>query len=148
MATNRGHTSASPEQVWSVLQDPYLYPEWVVGSKKTVSADPDWPQPGADFRVKVGVGPLTYTDRTVAEAFDSPHRIVLTAGGGGVAGARVEIRLQPDGDGTRITLVETPAINALRLFPPIHWAIKARNVESLRRLKRLAEQQRPARPQG
>ena len=147
MATNRGHIAAPPEQVWDVLSDPYLYPEWVVGSQHTVEADPSWPSPGADFRVRVGVGPLSYVDRTVCEATSGPHRIVLTAGGGGVVGARVEIRLQPEGDGTHVTLVETPAIHALRLFPPFHWAIKARNVASLRRLKRLAEQN-SARPQG
>jgi carbon monoxide dehydrogenase subunit G len=147
MATNRGHIGVSPERVWDVLSDPYLYPEWVVGSKETVTADPNWPAAGADFKVKVGVGPLSYTDRTKCESQNSPHRLVLIAGGGGVAGARVEIRLEPDGDGTQVTLVETPEIHALRLIPPVHWAIKARNVESMRRLKRLAEQG-PAKRQG
>lgn len=147
MATNRGYIDASPERVWEVLENPYLYPEWVVGSKRTLTADASWPEPGSDFKVKVGVGPLSFTDRTVAEAYESPYRIVLTAGGGGVAGARVEIRLQPDGSGTHITMIETPVITALRVLPPIHWAIKARNVESLRRLKRLAEAA-PAQPRA
>jgi uncharacterized protein YndB with AHSA1/START domain len=139
MARNEAFLEASPEDVWAVLSDPFAYPGWVVGSKETVDADPGWPRPGAAFRVKVGVGPLSWVDRTVCEALEPGRRIELHAGGGGIAGAKVEITLDPNGSGTRVTMVETPAGASapLRAIPPLHWLIRARNVESLRRLKRL-----------
>jgi uncharacterized protein YndB with AHSA1/START domain len=148
MAVNEAYLDASPEDIWDVLSDPYAYPRWVVGSKRTVEADPQWPQPGAEFRVEVGAGPLNYTDRTVCKAIEPGRRIALHAGGGGVAGADVEITLSPSGTGTVVTMLETPGgwSAPLRSLVPLQWAIKARNVESLRRLKRLAEARRQSAP--
>jgi uncharacterized protein YndB with AHSA1/START domain len=145
MARNEAYIEASPEHVWAVLCDPYAYPRWVVGSKQTLEADAEWPEPGSAFRVRVGAGPLSWDDRTESREWEPGHRLKLHAGGGGVAGAIVEITLEPEGSGTRVTLIETPGgLSApLRAIPPIHWTIKARNVESLRRLKRIAEA-RPA----
>jgi uncharacterized protein YndB with AHSA1/START domain len=144
MAVNEAYLQASPEDVWEVLADPYAYPRWVVGSRRTVEADPQWPQPGAEFRPEVGLGPLSYTDRTVCKEVEPGRRIVMHAGGGGVAGAIVDIELEPSGTGTVVKLLETPGgwSAPLRKVPPLQWAIKARNVESLRRLRRLAEARR------
>ena len=147
MAVNEAYLDASPEDIWDVLSDPYAYPRWVVGSKRTVEADPAWPQPGSEFRVEVGAGPLNYTDRTVCKEIEPRRRIALHAGGGGVAGADVEITLSPSGTGTVVTMLETPGgwSAPLRTLVPLQWVIKARNVQSLRRLKRLAEaRRRPA----
>jgi uncharacterized protein YndB with AHSA1/START domain len=141
MAINEAYLEVSPDDVWEVLSDPYAYPRWVVGSKETVEADPDWPRPGAEFRVKVGAGPLNYTDRTVCREVEPGRRIALHAGGGGVAGADVDILLEPSGSGTVVTLEEKPGgfSAPLRSLAPLQWLIKVRNVESLRRLKRLSE---------
>jgi uncharacterized protein YndB with AHSA1/START domain len=141
MAVNETYLEASPEDVWAVLSDPYAYPRWVVGSVRTVAADPAWPQPGSDFRVKVGTGLVNYTDRTVCKEIEPGRRISIHAGGGGVAGADVDITLTARGTGTVVTLHETPGgwSAPLRGLPPLQWLIKLRNVESLRRLKRLGE---------
>jgi uncharacterized protein YndB with AHSA1/START domain len=141
MARNEAYVEAPPTAVWKVLEDPFAYPRWVVGSKRTVTADPTWPAPGSAFKVEVGVGPLSYLDRTEAKEVDAGRRIVLNAGGGGWAGARVEIILRANGDGTHLTMVEDPTgpSKPLRLLPPLQWAIRLRNVESLRRLKRIVE---------
>ena len=114
MAVNEAYLEAAPQHVWAVLSDPYAYPRWVVGSKETVEADPSWPLPGSEFRVKVGAG---------------------------VAGADVEIVLSPSGTGTVVTMEEKPGgfSAPLRSIVPLQWVIKVRNVESLRRLKRIAE---------
>jgi len=142
MARNEAYVEAPPEAVWEVLADPYAYPRWVVGSKETTEADPQWPSPGTKFRVRVGGGPLFFPDLTRSREVDDGRRIVLDAGGGPWVGARVEITLEPDGDGTRVTLVEDPAgpFAPLRALPPVQLGIRVRNVESLRRLKRLAEE--------
>ena len=147
MAHNEAYFEAPPEAVWEVLSDPYAYPRWVVGSKVTVDADADWPRPGAEFRVRVGVGPLAYTDRTVCREVNPTHHIALHAGGGGVAGADVDITLAPAGTGTRVTMEERPGgLSApLRAIAPLQWLIRARNVESLRRFKRIAEARAAAR---
>jgi len=141
MARNEAHLEAAPAAVWSVLCDAYAYPHWIVGSKVTVRADPGWPRPGAEFRVKVGIGPLSYTDKTVCRDVEPPHHIALHAGGGGVAGANVDIRIEPAGSGTHITLLEDPAgLSAfLRRIGPLQRLIHKRNVESLRRLKQIVE---------
>jgi uncharacterized protein YndB with AHSA1/START domain len=144
MARNEAYVEAPPSAVWDVLEDPYAYPRWVVGSKKTTSADATWPQPGSAFRVEVGAGPVSYEDRTESKEVEDGRRIVLNAGGGGWAGARVEIILRASGDGTHVTLLEDPTGPAkpLRALPPLQFAIKLRNVESLRRLKAIVERRR------
>ena len=144
MARNEAYVEAPPSAVWDVLMDPYAYPRWVVGSKRTLEADGSWPTPGSAFRVEVGAGPLSYEDRTVSHEVEDGRRIVLNAGGGGWAGARVEIILRESGDGTHITLLEDPTGPAkpLRALPPLQLGIKLRNVESLRRLKAIVERRK------
>jgi uncharacterized protein YndB with AHSA1/START domain len=144
MARNEAYVEAPPRAVWDVLKDPYAYPRWVVGSKRTLTADATWPEPGSEFKVEVGAGPVAFEDRTVSEEVDPGRRIVLHAGGGGFSGARVEISLRESGDGTVVTLLEDPTgvSKPLRVLPPAQLAIKLRNVESLRRLKSIAERSR------
>lgn len=135
---NRTHIDAPPSQVWDVLEDPYAYPQWVVGTDRTTDADANWPAPGSAFRVHVAFG---HVDSTKVEAVIPGKRIVLLAAASYLGPARVTIELEPDGDGTRVTLIEDPAgkVAPMRFFPPAHLAIRLRNVESLRRFKRLAE---------
>jgi uncharacterized protein YndB with AHSA1/START domain len=144
MALNEAFVEAPPSAVWDVLKDPYAYPLWVEGAKRTTEADVAWPVPGSTFHVQVGAGPLSYVDRTESREVEEGKRIVLNAGGGGWAGARVEILLRPVGDGTQITMLEDPTGPAkpLRALPPLQLLIKLRNVESLRRLKRIAERRK------
>src|SRR3954453_6520649 len=138
MARNETHVEASPEAVWDVLADPYAYPQWVVGSDRTLEADADWPLPGSKFRVRL---PLGYKDYTHAREVEPNRRIVLDAAGGPMGAFRVTVLLRPEGDGTHVTLIEEPTgpLKNLHLFPPVHWGISLRNTESLRRFKRLAE---------
>ena len=66
---------------------------------------------------------------------------------------KVEMRLRPQGHGTHVTMIEYPLRGPIAKInnPLIDRAIWARNVESLRRLRKLAEQRaarngsRPAR---
>jgi uncharacterized protein YndB with AHSA1/START domain len=138
MAQNETHVAASPEAVWDVLADPYAYPEWVVGTDRTVDADADWPQPDSKFQVHIALG---YKDFTHSREIDPPRRIVLDAAGGPMGAFKITILLKPEGDGTHVTLIEEPTgpLKYLNLFPPVHYGIKFRNVESLKRFKRLVE---------
>ncbi len=68
-----------------------------------------------------------------------PRKIVLDAAARVLGPARVTIELAAANGGTDVTLVEDPAgkLSLLRFVPPVQLAIKLRNVESLRRLRKL-----------
>ena len=75
---------------------------------------------------------------------DPPRRLELEARVRPLLVARVVLTLRPDGDGTRVRMEEEPTgglARALLGLPPFPAAIRARNTESLRRLKAMAEEQ-------
>ena len=69
------------------------------------------------------------------------RRLVLEARGWSVGTARVDITVQPDGDGSLVSIEEDITDGPARLIPqPIRFpAIEVRNRETLRRLAYLAE---------
>lgn len=107
-----------------------------MGSRRTLSADTSWPAPGSRFEVEIAGG---HQDHTEVLAIDPGRRIQLHAADRVLGPAKVTIELRPEGDGTHVTLVEDPdgKIAPLRLLPPVHLAIRLRNVESLRRFRQL-----------
>jgi hypothetical protein len=146
MARNSIWVGAPVEVVWSVLADPFAYPEWVVGAQRARAADPGWPAPGSRLHHRVGIGPLSVRDRTTVIEADPPRRSVLDAAARPLGRARVEICLHAEGDGTRVVMVEDPSgfTAPLRLNPAIQALIKLRNVEALRRFRDIAERRRRA----
>lgn len=138
MARNSTHIDAPPEDVWAVFEDPYAYPEWVVGADRTLSADPAWPAPGSEFEVRLAFGAV---DKTRARERVPGRRLALDAGT--LFGpARVTLELEAEGGGSRVTLIEDPAgkMTPAKYFPPTHLALRLRNAESVRRLRRVVEQ--------
>lgn len=146
MARNEIAVDASPEQVFAVLADPSCYPDWVVGAKAVRAADPSWPEPGALLHHKVGAGPVELRDNTKVLLCDRPRVLVLEARARPLGVAEVRIEIEGDVSGSRVVMHEyVVRPKALRVLSPlVDLAIKARNVESLRRLKELAEQRRLA----
>jgi uncharacterized protein YndB with AHSA1/START domain len=145
MATNEIHIAASPERVFEVLSNPRSYGHWVVGSDRIRAFDVGWPAPGTRFHHRVGVGPLTIDDHTEVLASSPPRRLVLRARARPAGAATVEMRLSPEAGGTRVKMIERPALPVLgRLLDlysyPLVWL---RNVVSLRRLRDLAESPEP-----
>jgi uncharacterized protein YndB with AHSA1/START domain len=146
MARNSIRVDAPLEIVWSVLADPFAYPDWVVGAQRARAADPSWPAPGSRLHHRVGIGPLSIRDRTTVLESDPPRRIVLDAAARPLGRARVEISLHPEDGGTRVEIVEDPSgfTAPLRLNPAVQALIKLRNAEALRRFKDIAERRRRA----
>jgi uncharacterized protein YndB with AHSA1/START domain len=142
MTTVTHRTAASPDDVWAVLADGWRYADWVVGAKRIRAVDPEWPQPGSRFHHQVGVGPVDIKDSSVSEAIEENHAISLRVKAFPAGAARVRIILKPTEDGgTEILLQEQPIEGFARRFdnPVQQGALWLRNIESLRRLARIAE---------
>ena len=141
MARNSTFIDAPPERVFEVLSDPRSYGEWVVGSREIRDADSDWPEPGTVLHHTVGLGPFALADHTLVEESLPPVRLRLLARARPLPSARITIDLRPEADGTRLTMVEDVALpfGSLLMGPLGHGMLRLRNVESLRRLKELAE---------
>lgn len=141
MARNDTYIAAPPSRVYAVLSEPDGYGHWVVGSREIHTADGDWPAVGSKFEHTSGPPVLGPNDHTEVTDTVAPVMLELHARTGPYPSARVTLYLQPEGEGTRVTMIEDPASPALNVLigPLGHGLIKLRNVESLRRLKELAE---------
>jgi hypothetical protein len=75
----------------------------------------------------------------------APVMLELQARARPLPSARVRLHLRPEGEGTRVVMIEDPANRLLNVLagPLGHAMIRLRNVESLRRLKALAEGRTP-----
>jgi uncharacterized protein YndB with AHSA1/START domain len=147
MARTQIDIDAPPEHVWEVLADPENYPRWVVGADKIRDADPGFPAPGTRFYHRVGFGPLKIDDHTEVAEADPPRHIKLRAKARPFGTAYVTVELQPSpSGGTHVTMLEGPADLLSRLVhnPLTDLLLHGRNVESLRRLKHLAEERATA----
>ena len=135
--------AAQPQDVWQTLAEPEHYAYWVVGSSEIRGWDPHWPAAGARFYHRVGAKPLGVADNTEVLESEQPRRLVLRAKTRPLGVARVELRLEPHPAGTLVTMIEDPDVplGGLLTPPPLHALIRLRNGESLRRLRKLAEQQ-------
>ena len=145
MTVNEIEIDAPPEAVFDVLADPRAYARWVVGSRAIRSADPEWPAPGAVFDHAQGIGPLILKDSTCVLESTRPAVLRLRVQARPVSIAHVTLRLEPQGEGTRVEMREAPADlrSLLTMNPFTAPLMRLRNGESLRRLKRLAEGEEP-----
>jgi uncharacterized protein YndB with AHSA1/START domain len=141
VATTRAVIGVPPERVFEILADPETYADWVVGSSEIRDADPEWPAVGSRFHHSVGVWPLRVKDNTKVIDVDRPNSLKMHARARPLGTACVRLVLEPDADGTRVTMYETAgdALSRLAINPLTDWLVHLRNVESLRRLKRIAE---------
>jgi uncharacterized protein YndB with AHSA1/START domain len=142
MARNVQYIDAPPQRIFDVLSNADNYAYWVVGSKCIRGVDGPFPEPGTRFHHKVGLGPLEIADHTAVLESEPPKKLVLHAKARPLGTAIVKLLLEPSGPGTRVTMIEDggdPLTRLVFLNPAVQLATKARNVESLRRLKDLAE---------
>ena len=141
MSTTTRPVSATPEQVWEVLADGWLYPLFVVGASRMRDVDESWPAVGARLHHSVGSWPLMIDDTTEVLEVEEAKRILLLARGWPAGQAHVDISLQPSGDTTVVTITEDATAGPGLLVPKplrdvqLHW----RNVETLRRLAFVVE---------
>jgi uncharacterized protein YndB with AHSA1/START domain len=133
---------ASPEDVFEVLADADSYGEWVVGSDTIRDADAGFPAQGTRFHHRVGVGPIKTHDHTEVLDVNRPYLLELRANARPFGTALVKLLLTPRRpDRTHVTMIETAGdpISRLLFNPLTAPLIGLRNMESLRRLRRMAE---------
>ena len=106
MSTTSRPVSATPEQVWEVLSDGWLYPLWVVGASRMRDVDQGWPAVGTKLHHSVGTWPLLIDDTTEVLEKEEQRRLLLLARGWPAGQAHVEITLEPRGTDTVVTITE------------------------------------------
>ena len=61
MAVNTRTIEATPEKIWDVLSDGWLYPVWVVGASRMREVEGPGRQSGASCTTPLGSGPFSLT---------------------------------------------------------------------------------------
>lgn len=144
MSTNERTIDATPEEVWEVLADGWLYPLWVVGATRMREVEPSWPEAGSRIFHSVGAWPLVIDDSTsVVESVPAQH-LTLRARAWPAGEATVVIDLEPADGRTLARIQEDVASGPGRLVPPPvrHLQLGWRNTETLRRLALVVEGRR------
>jgi uncharacterized protein YndB with AHSA1/START domain len=141
VSTTSRPVAATPEQVWEVLSDGWLYPLFVVGASRMRAVDDAWPAVGSRLHHSVGAWPLLIDDTTEVLEVEEGKRLLLLARGWPAGQAHVDISLQPSGDTTVVTMTEDATAGPGLLVPkPLRDVqLHVRNVEALRRLAFVVE---------
>lgn len=149
MARNTRVLRCSPDDVFRVFRDAWLYPSWVVGASRMRDVDDAWPAAGSRLHHSFGIWPILIDDVTEVVEWSPPHRFSMRAKGWPIGEAGIVIDVKPRGDGCVVRIQEQaisgPALWVPRVIfdPLMRW----RNAETLHRLAYLAEGM-AARPSG
>ena len=98
--------AATPDDVWKVLADGWLYPLWVVGATRMRDVDANWPDKGSRIHHSVGVWPLLINDHTEVLDVVPGRSISLRARAWPIGEAKVDIRLSDVGAQTEVVIEE------------------------------------------
>lgn len=141
MSVNVRVLQCTPEDVFRVLGDGWVFPSWVVGASRMRDVDERWPAQGTKLHHSFGVWPILLDDVTLVEEIDAPRRLVMRPKGWPIGEARVIIDVKPRGSGCVVRLEEKPVAGPGRFAPRavIDLLLWWRNRETLHRLAYLAE---------
>lgn len=136
MAKNVRILHTTPEAVFDVLGDGWLYTTWVVGASRMRREEAGWPQVGTHLHHSFGSWPFVINDVTTSLVWDPPHRMVIQPKGWPIGEARVTLTVEPHARGCKVTIIENPVEGPATYVPnvviqPLIWI---RNRETLRRL--------------
>ena len=132
---------ATPQHVWDVLADGWLYPLWVVGASRMREVDQNWPAEGAELHHSVGSWPLLIDDTTTVTDSRPLTLLSLRARAWPGGEAAVTLELEAHGTETTVTIHEDAVSGPGVLVPrPVRTPLlQWRNQETMRRLAFLAE---------
>jgi hypothetical protein len=136
MSVNVKKMDSTPEQVFAVLADPWIYPTWVVGASRLRAADGGYPEAGTKLHHSIGVWPLVLNDETEVEEYDPPRKLVLQAKTRPFGSERVIIEVRPHGSGSLVRMEEYTISGPAQRIPRLiaDAILFVRNAETLRRL--------------
>ena len=150
MARNTISTSAEPNAVFEVLDDPYAYPRWVVGARRIRSVDPSWPAVGSRFHHAIGTAAGELHDSSKILERESPNRMVLEVRFRPTGVAHVSLEVVDASPGSSIVMEEHPVSGFAARLP--RWitepVLKLRNALSLQRLRHEIERAHANEPQA
>lgn len=141
MSTRSRTVQATPDQVWSVLSDGWLYPLFVVGASRMREVDEGWPAVGTRLHHSVGTWPLLIDDTTEVLEVEPGRRLVLQARAWPAGEATVELVLEETDGATLVTIHEDATSGPGVLVPkPVRDVqLDLRNAETLQRLAYVVE---------
>ena len=141
MSTNVREMDCTPEDVFRVLADGWLFPTWVVGASRMRDVDAAWPKVGSKLQHSFGVWPALLNDDTTVLEWDPPRRMVIQPQGWPIGEARVTLDVKPRGAGCVVRIEEKAVKGPGALVPPalLDVPLYLRNIETLRRLAYIAE---------
>ncbi|WP_329222793.1 SRPBCC family protein [Streptomyces microflavus] len=150
MAVRHHLIDRPPDAVWTVLEDPALYGEWVVGTSGSRPEEGDWPGTGSSIAYHVHLGPKRFTGRTVVRHIDRPRTLELEAEGGPWGTARIAFDIRPWGERTLVIVDEHPlrGLGGTLHNPLLDAFLQLRHRTMLPRLARLVERVTAAEPDG
>lgn len=144
MSTNVRRFACTPEELFAVFADGWLFPLWVVGASRMRDVDDSWPEVGSRLHHSFGVWPALIDDETTLLEWEPSRRMVIQAAGWPIGEARVTLEARPVRGGCLVRIQEKPVKGPGVLIPkplldvPLH----VRNIETLRRLAYVAEGRR------
>ncbi len=107
----------TPQRVWDVLADGWLYPLWVVGASRMREVDDSWPAVGSKLHHSVGVWPALLDDNTEVTDSEPLRMLALRARAWPFGEAAVRLRLNEYGGGTRVVIEEDAVSGPGKLVP-------------------------------
>jgi len=141
MSTTHRFIEASPERVFDVLADGWLFPSWVVGASRIRAVDDEWPAIDSQIHHSFGVWPIVVDDTTSVSLWNRPFTARFTARGWPLGEAEVTLHVQDRSGGCFVTMTEFAAAGPGTLVPGVvmETLLDVRNREALQRLAWLAE---------
>jgi hypothetical protein len=144
MSVNVREMNCTPDAVFAVLADGWVFPTWVVGASRMRDVDAAWPAVGSKLQHSFGVWPALIDDETTVLTWDAPRLMAMQPKGWPIGEARVTIEVKPRGAGCVVRITEK-AVKGPGVFVPkplLDIGLYLRNIETLRRLAYIAENRR------
>jgi uncharacterized protein YndB with AHSA1/START domain len=117
MVTRTRTVRATPERIWDVLADGWLYGLWMVGASAVEEVDPAWPAVGAELHHLTGSWPMAIEQTTRVLESEPARRLVLGTRTRYVGESRVTLTLRPVGSGSEVRL-DRELVSGVRTVVP------------------------------